>query len=80
MPYCYYIDDKRPDIIKRVNENWARLWIIKSLKSWEQIVSYDYKIYAVKNTVTGTIKEYCLFDLNVPSIEKIQGELKCGSH
>ena len=76
MPYSYYVD-KKPDVIKRLNDNWIRLWIVKNLKSWEKMIVYDYKTYSVKNTATGIVKEYCLFDVKVPSIEKIQEELKC---
>ena len=78
MPYSYYVD-KPDNIVKRLQENWVRIWIIKGLRSWEQMVSYDYKTFTVKNTATGIVREMCVFDIAVPSIEKIREELRCAS-
>ena len=78
MPYSYYYE-KPENIVRRLQDNWVRLWITKQLRSWEHIISYDYKTFIVKNTITGSVKETCLFDIEIPGIEKIREDLRCGS-
>lgn len=75
VPYSYYITAQQ-DIVRRINENWIRLYIEKSLKTWQRIVKYDYRTYIVLNTATGEQKEYCLFDMDF-DVDKIKEGLTC---
>lgn len=61
-PYFYYIDaNKNP--LQRIAVNWARLWLIGKIKSWERTTfNYDTNTCTVINTVTGTTKEYYITD------------------
>lgn len=77
VPYSYYIDDKPKNIIRRLEENWIRLWITKSRHAGERIVKYDYQTYIAVNMLTGTVKEYLIVDIKTPSVETIKEGLKC---
>lgn len=59
IPYYYYV--KNYDTI-RVSVNWARLWLIKRLKSWEVIEAFDYETYTatVRNTAINAVKIYTI--------------------
>ena len=66
QPYWYYIDKKPVQIEHRLGMNWIRLWLMKNLKSWEKIYSFDYEInygqlrpdglIGIKNSQTGKYK------------------------
>jgi hypothetical protein len=60
-------------VLTRINQNWVRLWLIKTLKSGFKIVDFDYKTYTVynewkKETRVELVPEYR---------EKMKEEVKC---
>ena len=75
VPYSYFVVPQK-DILGRIDQNWVRLSVVKSLKTWERISKYDYRTYIVLNTWEGGTREVCLFDIKT-DIEKIKGELRC---
>jgi hypothetical protein len=72
VPYSYHVDFKG-DVLTRINQNWVRLWLMKTLKSGFKIVDFDYKTYTVynewkKETKVELVPEYR---------EKMKEEVKC---
>ena len=59
-PYSYYLKRYEPE---RIALNWVRIWMIRRLKSWEILESFDYGTITaiVRNTVAGTVKTYNVF-------------------
>lgn len=50
QPYAYFTKRYDQTILAL---NWARLWLLKRLKSWEVLESFDYCGYAIiRNTVS----------------------------
>lgn len=60
LPYIYSLS--KPDNV-RLTLNWLRIWLVKRLKSWEVIETFDYETNTciIKNTVQNTIKTYNFF-------------------
>lgn len=54
QPYAYHVGRYDPG---RLALNWARLWLLRRLKSWEVLESFDYAgVATVRNTVTGATR------------------------
>lgn len=54
QPYAYYVKKYDPVILAL---NWARLYLMKRLKSWEALEGFDYAGGAtIRNTVTGAAR------------------------
>lgn len=57
VPYSYFV--QKHDIVRQTI-NWGRIWLLKRLKSWEVIDSFDYgsSTCHVRNTATAAVKIY----------------------
>ena len=68
QPYFYYFGKVPGQVEHRLAVNWVYIWLVRGLKSWEQIHSLEYEVaykafrvdalVAVKNKVTGRLKVY----------------------
>jgi hypothetical protein len=83
QPYCYYYERKPGQIDHRLGMNWIRLWLMKRLKSWEQMYSFDYEInygllrpdgmISIKNITTGQYKFiYIEYDRGFNKFDKVE--------
>jgi hypothetical protein len=60
-PYSYFV--QRYDQ-SRLALNWARIWLVKRLKSWE-VLDFDYSTATIRNTITGATKTFAvLYNVN----------------
>lgn len=72
-PYCYYTGKKHGRLEHLLDLNWVYVWLVGGLKSWEQIVSFDYEVpcksnqerilqtdafCGIKNAITGRHRFY----------------------
>ncbi|MCL5289781.1 MAG: replication-relaxation family protein [Firmicutes bacterium] len=65
-PYIYYVGKKHGRIEHLVALNWVYVWMVKSVKSWEEITRWDYEqdygilqadaFCMVRNTVTNKLR------------------------
>lgn len=83
QPYCYYIDRKPEQLEHRLGVNWIRLWLMKRLKSWEQIYCWNYEVnygalrpdglLGIKNTATGTYRfMFIEYDRGFNKFDKVE--------
>jgi len=66
QPYYYYIDKKPGQVDHKLGVNWVRMWLQRSLKSWESLSCWQYEpvykgirpdaLVAIKNTVKDKMR------------------------
>lgn len=73
IPYSYFVN--KPDYIRQVI-NWGRIWLLKRLKSWEVMESFDYTTNTcqIRNTAVKAAKTYN-FGYNVMKKAWLDGEM-----
>lgn len=72
IPYSYYLKRYEPE---RIALNWVRIWLLKRLKSWEIMESFDYGANSctIRNTIKNTVRTVNVF-YNVQRKIWIDGE------
>lgn len=71
-PYYYYTQ-RQGQASHRLGVNWVRLWLMRNLKSWEVLHSFEYEVdygtlrcdgfAAIKNKVTGKMT-FCFIEFD----------------